>query len=163
MVTFAKGIANGLPLGGVICNEKVADAVKPGCHGSTFGGNQIALAAASAVLELLTPEKLNEIVLLGESLLTRLQGLNHPLIKAVRGKGLIIGAEIIEEVEVKQIALQLLEAGVVTCTAGNNTLRLLPPFITKEADIEVFIEKLTKVLNKISETIAPMKGAECAH
>lgn len=163
MISFAKGIANGLPLGGVICNQKTADAIKPGCHGSTFGGNPIALAAASAVLSLLTEEKLTEITQLGGYFLAKLKELNHPLIKSVRGKGLIIGAEINEGIEAKKIAQGLLDIGIVAGTAGNNTLRLLPPFIISEADIDFFLEKLSTVLNTCNETIASTKGAESAH
>lgn len=163
VISFAKGIANGLPLGGVICTQSVAAAMKPGSHGSTFGGNHIALAAAEAVMQLLTPEKLQEIEALGDLLIGKLKALAHPLITIVRGKGLIIGAEIVEEVEVKKIAALLMEAGIVAGTAGNNTLRLLPPFIINKQDIEIFIDKLTTVLQTVSETADAMKGAESAH
>jgi acetylornithine aminotransferase len=163
IVSFAKGIANGLPLGGVICTQSVAAAMKPGSHGSTFGGNHIALAAAEAVMQLLTPETLHDIESLGDLLIGKLKALVHPLIKTVRGKGLIIGVEIVEEVEVKNIAALLMEAGMVAGTAGNNTLRLLPPFIINQQDIEIFIDKLTTVLQTVSETADAMKGAESAH
>ena len=158
VISFAKGIANGLPLGGVICNEKVAASIKPGCHGSTFGGNQVSLASASAVLELMTPETLTGIEALGDYLMAKLNALDHPLIKAVRGKGLMVGIEIINTVEVKEIASLLLASGIVAGTAGNNTLRLLPPFIINVFDIGIFIDKLSGILNSLCETILTKEG-----
>lgn len=158
VISFAKGIANGLPLGGVICNEKVAASIKPGCHGSTFGGNQVSLASASAVLELMTPETVTGIEALGDYLMAKLNALDHPLIKAVRGKGLMVGIEIINTVEVKEIASLLLASGIVAGTAGNNTLRLLPPFIINVFDIGIFIDKLSGILNSLCETILIKEG-----
>lgn len=145
IITTAKGIANGLPLGAVICNDKVSEVVKPGSHGSTFGGNPVAVAAANAVLDLLTPDKLKYIEETGEFLKQSIKDLNSENIEDVRGKGLIIGIQLAPEIEVKDIVAELLKNGIVTCSAGNNTLRILPPFIIDKEDINLFIYTLKSV------------------
>ncbi len=163
MVTFAKGIANGLPLGGVLCNDKVAEAITPGCHGSTFGGNPVALAAATAVLKLLTEKKLGEIEKLGELLTKKIDDLDNPYVKEIRGKGLLIGVELIGALDVKKLAATFLKNGVVVGTAGNNTLRLLPPFVITKTDIKLFVEKLSQLLQSMSAEVEVMKGAPGAY
>ncbi len=147
MVTFAKGIANGLPLGGLICNAKVSQVMVPGTHGSTFGGNHVSLAAAEVVLDLLTDEKLAEIAGMGEYLMKELRLVQNEHIKDVRGKGLLIGVELAKEIEVKKIAELMLKEGVVCGTSGNNTLRLLPPFIISKTDRDHFIAVFKKIVN----------------
>ena len=151
MVCFAKGIANGLPLGGVLVNSKVADCVVPGMHGSTFGGNPVALSAAEAVLGLLTDEMLSSVKSSGDKILDKVKALNNPLIKDARGTGLMIGIEIDSSIEVKLIAQELMNMGVVAGTSGNNTLRLLPPFIITDEDIEIFIQAFKQVLDNIAK------------
>ena len=151
IITLAKGIANGLPLGAVICSEKVAEAIQPGDHGSTFGGNPVALAAALAVSELLTEETLNKIQHLGESLLTGIKNLQSEKIKDVRGCGLMLGVELDASINVKDFMKALLENGVVTGSSGNNTLRLLPPFVITQKEIDLFLLTLSKVVDKFRQ------------
>ncbi|MCK9426121.1 MAG: aspartate aminotransferase family protein [Ignavibacteriaceae bacterium] len=148
IVTIAKGIANGLPLGAVICSEKVAEVIQPGDHGSTFGGNPVSLAAALAVTELLTDDVLNKIQQLGESLLTGIKNLQLEKVTDVRGCGLMIGVEFDASIQVKDLMKELLENGVVTGTSGNNTLRLLPPFVINQKEIDLFLLTLSKVVDK---------------
>jgi len=148
IVTLAKGIANGLPLGAVLCSEKVAEVIQPGDHGSTFGGNPVSLAAALAVSELLTEDVLKKIQQLGESLINGIKNLQLEKVKDVRGCGLMVGVELDASINVKDFMKELLENGVVTGTSGNNTLRLLPPFVITAKEINLFLLTLTKVVSK---------------
>ena len=149
IITLAKGIANGLPLGAVICSNEVAEGITTGSHGSTFGGNPLAVAAANVVMDLLTEDVLLYNFLMGEKLKVELRHLNHPLIKDVRGKGLMIGIEFREPVNAKHVALILLEEGVVVVTSGDRVIRILPPFIITEEEITNFILIFSSVLNKL--------------
>jgi len=151
IVTLAKGIANGLPLGAVLCSERVANAIQPGDHGSTFGGNPVSLSAALAVSELLTDDVLANIQQLGESLITGIKNLQLEKIKDVRGSGFMVGVELDESLPVKDVMKELLEQGVVTGTSGNNTLRLLPPFVITAKEINLFLLTLTKVVSKFRQ------------
>lgn len=149
IITLAKGIANGLPLGAVICSDKVADCITPGSHGSTFGGNPVSIAAANAVLDLLTEDQLKFNYIIGKKLKNEINDINHPLIKDVRGKGLMIGIEFREPINAKVIASKLLEEGVVVGTSGDNVIRILPPFIITEDEVAKFICTLFSVLNNL--------------
>lgn len=148
IITIAKGIANGLPLGAVICSEKVAEVIQPGDHGSTFGGNPVSLAAALAVSELLTEDVLKKIQQLGESLINGIKNLQLEKVKDVRGSGLMVGIELDPSINLKDFMKELLEQGVVTGTSGNNTLRLLPPFVITQKEIDLFLLTLSKVVDK---------------
>jgi predicted acetylornithine/succinylornithine family transaminase len=150
IVASAKGLANGLPLGATICSKEVAAEIKPGNHGSTFGGNPVAIAAANAVVDLLTDDKLKEIEQLGNMLLDALHGLNLPEIKNIRGKGLLIGVEFIEGVSAKVIAQNLLEKGFLVATAGDSVLRILPPFVVTQTELMKFLSALRTVVQEIS-------------
>ncbi|MBN1301228.1 MAG: aspartate aminotransferase family protein [Melioribacteraceae bacterium] len=147
IVTSAKGIANGLPLGAVICSEKVADIIQPGMHGSTFGGNPVAVSAANMVMNLLDDEVLENIKLKGAILMRKISELNCDSVKEIRGKGLMIGVEFHKEVNAKEFSSKLLRNGVITTTAGENVLRLLPPYIITEENIDNFINVFAESLN----------------
>jgi len=149
IITVAKGIANGLPLGATICSNKVNEAITPGSHGSTFGGNPIAVSVANKVLDLLSDKLLVNVTKQGKVILEELKKLNIKTIKEIRSKGLIIGIEFVKEIDVKKLASELLENKVIVGTAGNNVLRLLPPFIIEDEHITIFIKSLGTVLDKI--------------
>jgi len=151
IITIAKGIANGLPLGAVICSEKVAKVIQPGDHGSTFGGNPVALAAALAVAELLSNDVLKKIQQLGESLINGIKNTQLEKVKDVRGSGLMVGVEFDELINVKDFMKELLEQGIITGTSGNNTLRLLPPFVIDQKEIDLFLLTFTKVVDKFRQ------------
>lgn len=142
IITVAKGIANGFPMGGVL----ISPMFKPvyGMLGTTFGGNHLACAAAIAVLEIMEKENLLENVQqVGNYLLTELRKM--PRIKEVRGEGLMIGMEFDEPI--KEIRNKLLfEEKVFTGVAGTNTIRLLPPLCLSMAEAEEFIAKFRKLL-----------------
>ena len=148
IITLAKGIANGLPLGAVICTKEVGDLMTPGSHGSTFGGNPIAVASANVVMDLLDSECFKQNYFLGERLKEEIYSLGNEKIKSIRGKGLMIGIELKSNVNVKKIAAELLESGIVTGTAGENVLRLLPPYIINEKEIHHFIKEFSNIINK---------------
>ena len=152
IVTIAKGIANGLPLGAVVCTKEVGDVITPGSHGSTFGGNPIAVASANIVMDLLDSECLERNNSLGEKLKEEIFSLSNKNIKSVRGKGLMIGIEFKGKLSAKKVALELLTAGVVAGTAGENVLRLLPPFIITEKEIELFVKEFSYIINKLQDS-----------
>jgi len=154
IITVAKGIANGLPLGAVICTNEVAECITPGSHGSTFGGNLVAIAAANTVMDLLTEDQLAYTFFVGEKLKSEIKNINHRLIKEVRGKGLMIGVEFNESVNAKVVALKLLEEGVVVGTSGERVIRILPPFIITEEEVTKFILIFSSVLNKLGNNNA---------
>jgi len=139
IITLAKGIANGIPLGAILCSKEVAETIQSGDHGSTFGGNPLAIAAANKVVELLDDTQLNHIGSMGEKLISSINSLESPVIKEVRGKGLMVGIEFNEEVSAKTISFKLLESGVITATSGENVLRLLPPYLIEDKHVDKFL------------------------
>jgi acetylornithine/N-succinyldiaminopimelate aminotransferase len=149
IITLAKGIANGLPLGATIVSAKVADKIKPGDHGSTFGGNPVSIAAANAVVNLLTAETLAHISNSGKQLMNELQKIKSPFIKEIRGLGLMIGIEFDEKILNSNIVEALLSKKIVTYLAGRNTLRLLPPYIINKKHISQFMQSFTSVINDL--------------
>lgn len=149
IITLAKGIANGIPLGAVLVTESVAEEITPGSHGTTFGGNYLALASSNIVLNLLNNELLEDINIKGNLIFNQLKKINFPAIKEIRYKGLMFGLELVESLDVKFIVKKLLENKLVTTSAGNNTIRLLPPFIITEKEIEKFIELFSKTFKSL--------------
>lgn len=146
IITSAKGIANGIPLGAVICSEEVGLVMVPGSHGSTFGGNPLAIAAANKVADLLDEDTLSTIESYGNMLKNAIIGLNLDCIKEVRGKGLLIGIELEAGKSAKATAKKMLDNKVVIGVSGDNVLRILPPFIITEKEILNFVLALEKVL-----------------
>ena len=144
IITVAKGIANGFPMGAVLISPKF-EAVY-GQLGTTFGGNHLACAAALAVLDVIEGEGLIENArVVGEHLLSEIKSLNNERIKEVRGRGLMIGIEL--DVPYKEVRQRLLfDEHVFTGCAGTNVLRLLPPLCLSLADADEFLEKIQKTL-----------------
>lgn len=132
VVSFAKGIAGGLPFGGILANEKCRNVFGPGTHGTTFGGNPVAAAAACQVLDIIDDACLLQVQEKGEYLRTQIEAMDLPCLGATRGLGLMIGIEVKGEKTNKELAAKLVEHGLLCLTAGPG-LRLLPPLvITKE-------------------------------
>ncbi len=147
VVTMAKGLANGLPLGALIAREDVAAAFGPGSHGSTFGGNPVACAASLAVLdEILSPGFLASVSRKGERLKDGLRAIAARWgdVVEVRGAGLMVGMEI--RAEAKPIAARCLEEGLVVNAAGNHVLRFLPPLNVTDDEIDRALAILSGVL-----------------
>ena len=132
VVSFAKGIAGGLPFGGVMANERCRDVFAPGTHGTTFGGNPIAAAAACHVLERMDEAFLAQVREKGDYLRTQVEELSLPCLGATRGLGLMIGVEVKAGWTNRELAARLIENGLLVLTAGPG-LRFLPPLtITRE-------------------------------
>lgn len=130
--TFAKGIAGGLPMGGILANETCAKVLTAGTHGSTFGANPIAAAAACTILDILDDQMMEEVKAKGQYLREGILALNSPCLGNVVGMGLMLGVDVKGERTNKELASLLAEKGLLVLTAGPR-LRLLPPLtITKE-------------------------------
>ena len=148
IMTLAKGIANGLPLGATICSENVSQVIRPGDHGSTFGANPVAIAAANKVFDLINGELLAKIIYLGDLIRKSIIEWNLPVIKDVRGKGLMIGIEL-NIPQAKTIVKNLLKRKIIVGSSGDRIIRLLPPFIIDENDTGYFIKEFYNELNNI--------------
>jgi acetylornithine/N-succinyldiaminopimelate aminotransferase len=145
VVTLAKGLAGGVPIGAFLAGEKAADTLESGDHGSTFGGNPLAAAGGLAVLETVdNPAFLAEISGKGEKFVSVIKSWKHPRVKEVRGRGLMVGVDIAGEAGA---ALEkALKAGLLILSAGPNTLRFLPPYIISDAEIGQGLEILRRIL-----------------
>lgn len=151
VVTLAKGLANGLPLGAVVAREEVAAAFGPGSHGSTFGGNPVCCAASLAVLEALAaPGFCESVIRKGERLQEGLREIasRRKGVRNVRGAGLMVGMEM--DVEAKPVVAKCLEAGLILNAAGN-VLRFLPPLTVTE-------EEIARALAILAGAMAPEGG-----
>jgi len=148
ILTLAKPLAGGLPLGAILIKDTLAPAIKVGDHGSTFGGNPVAAAAALAVLDHLTaPGFLEDIQKRGAYLMRGLRRLARRYPKAVaevRGLGLMVGVEL--RGEAGPVVKGLRERGVLATKAGDKVLRLLPPLVIRRKEIRAFLEALEAVL-----------------
>ena len=131
-VSFAKGIAGGLPFGGFLVGEKCRNVLGPGTHATTFGGNPICSAAALATLDILNEEMMGEIADKGKYLRGAIEAMDLSCLGKTRGMGLMIGVEVKPGQTNREVAMKLMENGLLVLTAGP-ALRLLPPLtITKD-------------------------------
>lgn len=152
IMTLAKALGGGVPIGAVLAKAEVAAAFHPGDHGSTFGGNPLACAAALAVVQTLLSEDLPaKAKKTGAHLKAQLQAVakKHPAaVLDVRGEGLLLGIALAQDVAAGEVVAKLLEKGFVTGTAAGNVLRLLPPLILEEADCGALCRALDEVLGE---------------
>ncbi|AEE16513.1 acetylornithine/succinylornithine family transaminase [Treponema brennaborense] len=145
VVTTAKGIAGGVPMGACLFRGKARDVFAAGDHQSTFGGNPLACAAGRVVLrELRAPGFLDRVRRAGEYIRQTVRGWQLPCVKEVRGKGLMIGVDVAQLAAAVQKSC--LESGLCISTAGVNTLRFLPPLVITDAEIERGLAVLKTVL-----------------
>ncbi|MBI5473780.1 MAG: aspartate aminotransferase family protein [Ignavibacteriae bacterium] len=151
IVTLAKPLGGGLPLGAILVNDKLKDVLQPGNHGTTFGGNPVACAAGNVVLrELLGSGLLENAARVGSYLIEKLKALQAELpdcIREVRGKGLMVGVELV--FPGKQVVDALLEKGIILNCTHTNVLRFVPPLIVEPAHIDVVYANLRLVLQAI--------------
>jgi len=153
VVTIAKAIASGYPLGAILGSARVADALQPGDHGTTFGGGPLACRIALEVLDVIEEEGLLEhVTRMGTYLISGLRKLavSHPTIGDVRGKGLMVGAVL--GTAARPAVEALLKGGVLANAAHETVLRLLPPFVISLRDIDEFLETLDHVLADIERS-----------
>ena len=165
IMCMAKAIAGGLPLGTCITREDIGNAFEPGDHLSTFGGNPVSCAAALANINYMMRENIAEkTAKKGELLMKRLNEIKekHRLMGDVRGKGLIIGIEVVKDIEKKTPAAEeavktrdlCREGGILLGHGGvkNNVLRIQPPLIVSEEQIDRIVEVLDRCLSKVENT-----------
>ena len=135
VVSFAKGIAGGLPFGGIMVGESCQDVFTPGTHGTTFGGNPIAAAAACCVLDTMDDAFLLQVQEKGDYLRSQIESMDLPCLGATRGLGLMIGVEVKGEKTNQELAAKLVQHGLLCLTAGPD-LRLLPPLVITREELD---------------------------
>ena len=152
IVTLAKGLANGLPAGALLGKSSLAPAFGPGSHGSTFGGNKLAMAAALETLHIMKEAGfLEEVRSKSAILLEQLQLAfqDHPKISAVRGLGMMIGIE--TSASLSRLVEAARQKGLIILTAGENVIRLLPPLTISREEIQQGIAILKEVFSELDE------------
>ncbi|WP_295582726.1 aspartate aminotransferase family protein [uncultured Oscillibacter sp.] len=143
--SFAKGIAGGLPMSGVLAAGKCRDVLTPGTHATTFGANPVCAAAGLVVQETLSDAFLAEVREKGDYLRSRIEALNLPCFGKTRGMGLMIGIEVREGFSNKALANRLIEGGLLVLTAGSG-MRLLPPLTITREEMDQGVDILQAVL-----------------
>ena len=146
VVSFAKGIAGGLPMGGILANAKCSGVLTPGTHATTFGGNPVAAAGALEVLSQLSDAALSEVKKKGAYITETIEGWGLPVIGEIRGMGLMTGVSLIG-LNPKETAQACVEKGLLILTAGTDALRMLPPLTISYDEIDKGLEILKSVLS----------------
>ncbi|PZX52691.1 aspartate aminotransferase family protein [Algoriphagus chordae] len=153
IMTLAKGLGGGAPIGALLCNEKVASAIEFGDHGTTFGGNPLVAASAIATIEVINDEQLcKRASETSEWLQGKLAELitKHDELESVRGLGLMLGVKM--KSEAKPYVLRLLEEGIVANATAGNILRLVPALNISRDELNIFLEKLDEILSETTVT-----------
>ena len=145
VVSFAKGIAGGLPMSGIMANEKCRSVLGPGTHATTFGANPVCAAAGLVVQETLTDAFLEDVQAKGTYLRNQIEALNLPCFGQTRGMGLMIGIEVKDGYNKSEIANKLIENGLLVLTAGPG-MRLLPPLVITKDEMDKGLAIMKKVL-----------------
>lgn len=147
LVTMAKGLGNGFPIGACIATGRAAELFTPGSHGTTFGGNPVAAIAGLAVFGVIERDGLLEhVTQAGEHLAEQVMALGHPAIKQVRGRGLLRGIVLADE-RAAATNEALLEAGFITNAPRSDVLRIAPPLITSSEQLDSFVSALPAALD----------------
>ncbi len=148
IMTLAKALGGGFPIGAILSNSKVSDAINYGDHGTTFGGNPLACAAALATIKVMETEKiLQQASEKGQWLMAQIKKLNNPDIREIRGRGLMIGLEF--SFETKALVQKMLDKGVLANATAGNVLRLLPPLNIGFSDLKKIMQVLIESLKEI--------------
>ena len=145
VVSFAKGIAGGLPMSGIMANEKCRNVLGPGMHATTFGANPVCAAAGLVVQETLTDAFLEDVQAKGTYLRNRIEDMKLPCLGKTRGMGLMIGVEVKDGWTNKDLASKLIENGLLVLTAGPG-LRLLPPLVISKEEMDAGLAIMEKTL-----------------
>lgn len=149
-VSFAKGIAGGLPFGGFLANERCRSVLGTGAHATTFGGNPICAAAAAAVLDILNEAALEAVREKGDYIRRAVAAMHSPYLDTPRGLGLMIGIPVRQTTN-KELAALLVQNGLLCLTAGRDALRLLPPLTISREEIDAGLHILRRVLTSLEE------------
>ena len=150
IVPIAKGIGGGFPIGAVLMTNKVAKAMVPGTHGSTFGGNPLAMAVGNAVLDQINRSLLNNVNKMSKYFIHELNEIKtkYPkIIKEVRGVGLLIGLQLFKDQT--EFIKKLMENKLLTIRAAENVIRILPPLNVKKKEIDIALKIINKVCNEM--------------
>ena len=153
IMTLAKGLGGGVPIGAMLCTNEVATGFRPGDHGSTFGGNPLACAAGNAVMEVFEEQNIIDNVReVSDELFDKLNTLRskYNCIRSVRGMGLLIGIEFDDSITAQGMREQLLTMGFLVSAIGKSTIRLAPPLILTKAQAGSFVKALDKILKNVS-------------
>ena len=146
VVSFAKGIAGGLPMSGIMANEKCRNVLGPGTHATTFGANPVCAAAGLVVQETLSDDFLEDVQAKGTYLRNQIEALNLPCFGQTRGLGLMIGIEVKDGYNKSEIANKLIENGLLVLTAGPG-MRLLPPLVITKEEMDKGLAIMKKALS----------------
>ena len=150
IMTLAKPLAGGLPIGAILATDEVAAAMSPGDHGSTFSGGAVVMRAAEVVVKrILGPGFMEHVKDVGEYLQERLSEINSPHITDVRGRGLMAGIEL--DVAPAGIVQAGYEQGLLLVSSGTNVIRFVPPLIVEKQHVDELTEKLTMILETIDD------------
>jgi acetylornithine/succinyldiaminopimelate/putrescine aminotransferase len=148
IMTLAKPLAGGLPIGAILVTERVAAVMVPGDHGSTFAGGPLICAAASHVFDRISaPAFLGHVREVGGYLKERLEEINSPTIREVRGRGLMLGVEF--DLDVSKIVAKGYERGLMLVGSGQSVLRVVPPLIVEKPHADTFVERLSGILAEL--------------
>jgi acetylornithine/N-succinyldiaminopimelate aminotransferase len=151
IVPIAKGIGGGFPIGAVLMNKKVASGMTPGTHGSTFGGNPLAMSVGNTVMDIISNKKfLNNVKNLSKYFLFKLKKIKEKypnIIKQIRGKGFLIGIQLYKDQTV--FIKKLMDNQLLTIRAAENVVRILPPLNVKKNEIDLAIKIIDKVCSQI--------------
>ncbi len=154
IITLAKGLGGGIPIGAIIAKEPIASAFEPGDHGTTFGGNPLACTAGLTVLTTILNQNLIEQCRInGAYFKDRLKELasKFPFAVDVRGRGLMLGLELSSQIPGRDVVKMMLDKGFIINCAGHNTLRFVPPLIITRKEIDQLIDALEETLNQIQK------------
>lgn len=153
ILTMAKGLGGGFPIGAILVAQKYASVIEPGMHGSTFGGNHLACAVGYEVIRYIESHNLLEEVkskgIYLSALLKKMQESFPEIIETTRGMGLLQGIVLKENIPARPLAQKALEEGLVIGRAGENVLRLAPPLTVRQSSIDLALEKLHRLFSKI--------------
>jgi acetylornithine/N-succinyldiaminopimelate aminotransferase len=148
VTTLAKPLAGGLPVGAMLCREQFASSITPGMHGTTFGGGPLVCAVAIAVIdEIRHSHLLDHVTEVGEYFMQQLRELasRHSCIREVRGKGLMIGAELDSDLLAKKVAAEMLDQHIIINRTSETVLRFLPPYILERKHVDIAIAALDRI------------------
>ena len=160
VVTLAKALGGGLPVGAVLASGPAATALAKGDHGTTFGGNPVVCAAALAVLETIERDGLLEAAgKLGDRLRRGVEALGHPLVRGVRGVGLWLGVVLTAPVAAA-VEVAARDAGFLVNAPGPDVLRLAPPLVVTDAQVDAFLTALPAVLDAAAGVPGPATGSD---
>ncbi|NUT59266.1 MAG: acetylornithine transaminase [Agromyces sp.] len=151
-ITIAKGIGGGFPIGGLVTFGRASSLYSKGQHGSTFGGNPLATAVANAVLdEIETGGLVENATVRGDQIRERVDAIGSPLVTGTRGRGLLLGVALAEPVAMP-LAAEAMRAGLIVNAANDSTIRMAPPLIIGDAEVDEFADKFSRALAAVAST-----------